>query len=341
MKKIALFLIGLLFASVQTFADTRAQALLLHNGQGKSFEADQLQQAINEAVAGDTIYLSEGSYDISDTLTIDKIVSIIGTGQTTKLRGSINISIAESPQSNNCVLNGMRITGDVIVSKEMNGLNINKAWIGGYFYATAYLRNAELSNCYIMGFVPTEEIKSSICTNCIIYYLGTYNSNQKSNSRGNDLAFVNCNIAKVDINSFQYINDVTFVNSVLAEYRSMRSSISGNAIGDNTFINCLMKTVPTSSFGDITEHCYAESGLSISQDSYNDMFPTFTISKTPISIEALIEKGYFGNDGTAVGVEGGSTPYTLQADGIRVKESILRVDPETRQLNVTLKVASE
>ena len=58
MKKI-LFLFVLIIASVQTYADTRAQALLLHNGQGKSFDADQLQQAVNEAVAGDTICLSE------------------------------------------------------------------------------------------------------------------------------------------------------------------------------------------------------------------------------------------------------------------------------------------
>ena len=65
MKKILLFLLGLTIASVQTYADTRAQALLLHNGQGKSFDADQLQQAINEAVAGDTICLSEGAFMVS------------------------------------------------------------------------------------------------------------------------------------------------------------------------------------------------------------------------------------------------------------------------------------
>ena len=77
MKKTILFLIGLVCVSVNSLADTRAQALLLHNGQGKSFDADLLQQAVNEAVAGDTIYLSEGTFNLNGTLIINKDVSLI------------------------------------------------------------------------------------------------------------------------------------------------------------------------------------------------------------------------------------------------------------------------
>lgn len=338
MKKISIFLIALLFASIPSFADTRASILLLHNGQGKSFDATQLQTAVNEAVAGDTIYLSEGAYDISDSLTIDKNISLIGTGQTTKLRGHINISIDEHEQAANYMLNGMRITGDVIVRKEMNGLNIKKTWIGGYFYATADLKNAVLNNCYIKGFVPRKEVKSAICTNCIICYVGPYNSKQDVDSRGNDLTFINCSIANVSCNSFQYLNDMTFINSIVAAYNSGVSSISGNSKGDNTFINCLCKTVPSSTFGNITEHCYADANLSSTTDNYNDIFPTFRINGVAITVETLKEKGYLGNDGTAVGADGGNTPYTLQADGVHITESVLKVDPVTRQLNVTLKV---
>jgi hypothetical protein len=104
MKKI-LFLFVLIIASVQTYADTRAQALLLHNGQGKSFDADQLQQAVNEAVAGDTICLSEGTFMVgnadSDTLIIEKGVSVIGAGEMTILAGNINIAIDGEPSFSN------------------------------------------------------------------------------------------------------------------------------------------------------------------------------------------------------------------------------------------------
>lgn len=338
MKKIALFLIGLLFASIPSFADTRASILLLHNGQGKSFDATQLQAAVHEAVTGDAIYLSEGSYDMSDTLIIDKNVSIIGTGQTTKLRGNINISIGSPEQTDNYILNGMRITGDVIVRKELNGLKIKKTWIGGYFYATDSLKNSVFNNCYIKGFVPRKEIRSAICTNCIICYIGPYNSKQDVDSRGNDLAFINCGIANVSSNSYQYLNDMSFINSIIAVYNPGVSSISGNSRGENTFINCLFKKIPTTTYGDITEHCYADSNLSVSTESNNDMFPTFKINNVAITVEALSEKEYLGNDGTVVGADGGTTPYTLQADGVRIKESVLKVDPVTRQLNVTLKV---
>ena len=71
------------------------------------------------------------------------------------------------------------------------------------------------------------------------------------------------------------------------------------------------------------------------------MFPTFSISKVEITAQILQEKGYLGNDGTVVGAYGGNTPYSLSPEGISVKESVLRVDPETRKLNVTLKVATE
>lgn len=339
MKKITLFLIGLILIITPSYADTRASILLLHNGQGTSFEADQLQNAVNQAVTGDTICLSEGTYNISEPLIIDKIISIIGTGQTTKLRGSINISIDGTPQITGYLLNGMRLSGDVIVQKELNGLKIKKIWIGGYFYSNANIKNIEIDKSYIKGFVPTQYVKSAVVTNCIIYYLGAYNSKQVCNSVGNDLTFVNSNIASVSCNSFENIQDVTFLNSIISSYSAGGSSVgNGIAVGNNTFVNCLCKTAPTSKYGDIVEKCYAESTLATSSDSSNDMFPIFTISRAEITTQFLQEKNYLGNDGTIVGAYGGSNPYTLEADGIRIKESVLKVDPVTRQLNVTLKV---
>lgn len=343
MKRSLIFIIGLIIFATPSFADTRASILLLHNGEGKSFDADQLQTAVNEAVSGDTICLSEGTYDINEPLTIDKNVSIIGTGQTTKLRGSINIGIDEAPQPTNYMLDGIRISGDVIILKELNGLKIKKCWIGGYFYSSAALRNAEINWSYVKGFVPTEYLKSAVVTNSIIYYLGTYNSGQISNSTGNDLTFVGCNIATINCNSFQAINDVTFLNSIIASYSAGASSLGGGkvSIGNNTFINCLCKNALVTTYGDVVENCYTETTLTTSNSSANDMFPTFSISKVEITAQILQEKGYLGNDGTVVGAYGGNTPYSLSPEGISVKESVLRVDPETRKLNVTLKVATE
>lgn len=341
MKKIIIMTLGLIMSiCLQSIADTRASVLLLHNGQGTTFDADQLQIAINMAIAGDTIYLTEGTFGNNETLTIDKVITVIGTGQTTKLRGCIDISIDGEPTISNYMLSGMRITGDVIVRKKINGMKVKKCWIGGYFYATEDLKAVEIDKSYIKGFVPTQYVKSAVVTNCILYCLGTYNSGQESNSFGNDLSFINCNIASVSCNSFQNIQDVTFLNSLIVIYSAGASSVGvGNiSIGNNTFINCLCKTTSTNKYGDIIDNCYTESNMTTSQDSSNDMFPTFNISKTEITTLFLQDKNYLGNNGTVVGAKGGVSPYTLETDGLHIKESVLKVDPVTRLLNVTIKV---
>jgi len=56
--------------------------------------------------------------------------------------------------------------------------------------------------------------------------------------------------------------------------------------------------------------------------------------------EELIERGFLGTDGTVVGPEGGSAPYTLIPSGISVRESKLTIDGENRTLNVRLKLTS-
>ena len=119
MKKTILFFLGLIIASVQIYADTRAQALLLHNGQGKSFDADQLQQAVNEAVAGDTICLSAGTFMVgnadSDTLILDKAVSMIGAGEMTILAGNINIAIDGEPSYSNFCIDGIKLVQSIVI----------------------------------------------------------------------------------------------------------------------------------------------------------------------------------------------------------------------------------
>ena len=335
MKKIFIFLLGLFFVSVQTFADTRAQALLLHNGQGKSFDADQLQQAINEAVSGDTICLSEGTFDTNSALTIDKAIAIVGTGQTTKVRGDINIAIDGAPKVTIYMLDAMRITGDVIVTKEQHGLKIRKCWIGGYLYSTETLTDLQVDRCYVLSFVPLPSVKSALFMNSIFFYIGEYNSKKVCNSTGNELTFYNCNIGQLNCVQGK-LQDMTFVNSILANYYSYIGK------GNNTLINCLSKYELTTYYGDNIVNCYINSLLGTkNDDSYNNFFPTFNINSEVLTEELLTKNNYIGNDGTVVGVMGGTNPYTLTPDGISIKESVLRVDPETRKLNVTLKVASE
>lgn len=333
MKKTTLLILGLLFASVQTFADTRATALLLHNGQGKSFDADQLLQAVNEAVSGDTICLSEGTFNANEDLVLNKAIVIMGAGETTRLQGNVSIGIDGNPEVLVHMLDGLRVTGNVIVTKEQRGLKIRKCWIGGYVYSIATLTDLQIERCFVMGLVPVTSMKSVLCVNSIIYQLGPYNSGKTCNTIGNELTFHNCSIAQIFSPTDGNLQGLTFVNCVIASYNSV------SHIGNNMFINSLCRTTPSAYYGDATQNCYIDSTLGASGD-FNH-FVTFNLNGRNLTNELLTEKGYLGNDGIAVGAYGGTVPYSLVPDGLVIRESLLRVDPATRQLNVTLKVATE
>lgn len=341
MKKTILFLIGLVFVSVNSMADTRATALLLHNGEGRSFDADQLQQAVSEAVSGDVIYLSEGTFlaskNAEDTLVVDKAVSIIGNGNETILSGNLNIAIDGNPTLSGFKIGGMRITRNFFLSKQLRNVEISKCYIGGYFTATDSVKGIKMDRCYAKSFIPTTCVRSATVMNSIFACVGEDYGNAKSmwyNSAGCDLTFMNCSIARIGQWTHQtgHIYDATFVNCIIANIYSYNYENQ-----NNTYINCLVYGSIHDS--NVVENCYLSNKLSAQgQTSSNNYFPTFKIDGKEITEEILKGNGYLGTDGTIVGAYGGSNPYTLEADGIRIKESVLKVDPVTRQLNVTLKV---
>lgn len=338
MKKITLFLLGLIFVSVQTYADTRAQALLLHNGQGKSFDADQLQTAINEAVAGDTICLSEGAFLVTgDTLIIDKDVCIIGAGaDVCKIGGNVKVAIDDEITLKRYLLDAVKVAGSINVTKSIRSLSIRKCWVSNFFQVVdgAEAKDVRIDRCYIFRFCLKAPIKSATLTNTILNTQG-YHLSGETFKEGYDINFINCNIY-----SFDTYCDIaaTYQNCVIY------APSSNYPIKNNTFVKSLFSTrtgykqlisEAEASNGNIVHDCYWHD-FTCSLKSKNDNFPEFGMTT-----EELLTNSYLGTDGTVVGAAGGATPYSLEPEGISVKESLLRVDPETRQLNVTLKVVSE
>jgi hypothetical protein len=339
MKK-KLFLFVLIIASVQIYADTRAQALLLHNGQGKSFDADQLQQAVNEAVAGDTICLSAGTFMVgnadSDTLILDKAVSMIGAGEMTILAGNINIAIDGEPSYSNFCIDGIKLVQSIVISKKMHGLRISKCFMLA-IYATDAVTGLQMDRCFATSFLPNACMKSAVITNSIFSWITTA-FNLKFNSQGCDLNFNNCNIGQVSEcanNDMGEVHDATFTNCII---QSIYRGKTPNDVSNNIYVNCLVaKKIPS---GNVVNDCYVQA-FDINRNATNYNFPTFTSADGEITQEWLQTNKYLGTDGTIVGAYGGATPYSLTPDGISIKESVLHVDPETRKLNVTLKVATE
>ena len=337
MKRILFTLTALVFGFAYSFADTRQVVMLFHQGTGTEYAYDQLQQALDDATAGDTLYLNEGEYPINgDALTISHPVSIIGTGINTRLLGTVDISIPDSVTLTSYMLDALRVNGSVRVQQPVNGLKYRKCYIEGTVSWNATTRDVLIDRCYIGQFNHTINLKSANVVNSRIYREYTP-LKSTSNNYGNSLTFINCTIENLRAGGYSGFtqesanNYSTYINSIIHAQTYNDTHWGPSFIFNCSFINSLVGfTIPAEV--NVKENCYSPNEPSL--------FDWNKINGTIASQEELIEREFLGTDGTVVGPEGGSAPYTLIPSGISVRESKLTIDGENRTLNVRLKLTS-
>lgn len=333
-KNLLLSLITIVMMAVQGNAETRQVVLLLHEGTGRTFEFDQLQEAVNAAVAGDTICLNEGNYSFPDNkLVIDKPISIIGTGQSTHLLGSIDISIPDSVTLTSHLLEALWVYNNVEVKKPVNGLKFRKVKFGGYLGWSATVRDVEIDRCYVYAFYNRPELMGANIINSIIRDQLMYKATPLSS-----ITFINCMIGNLnwECGSYAGNNYSKYVNCIFDRlpYANELPSLLRNT----ECYYSLFKEGNNTKYIGIKDNCYAiiESG-STSASIFDSSKP----NGCSLTEEQLLEAGYLGDDGKVVGVEGGMTPYTLVPNGISVKKSKLEIDGEKRELKVTLQLQAQ
>ena len=335
-KTLFLSLLAAVLFGVSSYAETQQTILLLHEGTGRNFAPNQMQEAVNAAVADDTLYLNEGVYPLAgDTLTIDKEVNIIGAGINTRLLGTIDVSIPDSVTLSGRLLDALCLTKDLVVSRPVNRLKFRKVQFEGSMIWNATTRDVELDRCYINNFESSIKLKSSNAVNCKIACESIVSDNY-----GNLVSFMNCAIKEIVIyvgNSslghrigFSYS---TYLNCIIYNLKGSSSGVYNLGTNETKNATYQYSTLNINTkYRGIVEHCYnADSGiLDWSQNS-----------GCSLSQEEMIEKGWLGNDGSVVGLEGGSAPYTLIPNGIRVRQSKLSIDGEQKTLNVNLKLQAK
>ena len=187
--------------SMNLMANTHAAIVLLHNGNGTTYDNNQLTTAMAAAENGDTICLSEGAFDV-DTLIVNKVVSIVGSGEAAIIRGDVHIGIADNPKTSSNMFDAIYIKGDVKVVKEIRNLKFRKCKME-VFWASAEVADVKMDRCYLSTFLSVDKIKSASFVNCNIYSVGyefsgytggLYSSAIGTTSKGNDLNFLNCTI---------------------------------------------------------------------------------------------------------------------------------------------------
>ena len=318
MKKALLLLATLTLTAVQVKADIASTVMLHHNGSTTLFAWDKVQDAVNAAVDGDTIYLSNGQFA---PFNINKRIMVRGTGFDTTINGDCVINISGTTPLTMPVLDAMSFNGMVTVQGGYDQFTMRKCQMRDLKFMEGDFYDVKLDRCYVVEqFYMTKNIKEFNAFNCKFYELIPHDY-----TTGN-AKFVHCNL-------FQVSDTITasFYDCALGECSKFSSAKTYTNFVGCYFENC---TVVKLSHGNLTSNM-----------SYNNT--SKLVNCTVLSYESSYD-GTFGvhysntkykcPDGTVVGAYGGTQPFTLWPELPAVTKHVVKVDAENKKLNVTLTV---
>ena len=321
MKKILLTLACVFGMSITASAEQSAAVLLEHAGKITTFEPEKINDAIAVAEDGDVITLTAGDFP---GFTIDKQISVRGSGMQTVMKGSITIKNTEI-KLNDVFIGYLNFATDcnINVNSPVKGLKISQCRINSDIEFRAITEDSYIDRCYIGGSSAglgvhrtytetvtvdghTSEytysyVKSLTVTNSVI--LKIYSTSE----RYVGISFINCYIKAHQA----HLGGVKVVNSILMPSISIflyGAELVNSSYGGVTLTDCTLS------------NCYE---VNIDDNTSDD----------------LVANGYLGNDGTVIGPMGGNTPYTLNPTLPHVTKSEMKLDPKKQELNATLTIS--
>ena len=286
----------MLLLGIQSVNAQVAKVALSHKGNLTMYNAENLSDALNDALDGDTIFLNEGTFQ--GGITISKAITLIGAGQNTIIDGNITVSYSGTLKAR--LLDALYIKGDVILGSNLAGLTIRKCCFTQLYLYTSGLTNALFDRCYVSSsFYINSNFKNVQIVNSVICHPRAYAANV------GDVTFSNCNVLY-----FWGYDEVkaTFINCIVKNGCSQKDSFFSYCYlstynGTNTMQNCKI-----GSFSWSNDYQYT---------------PDMT-----------------GTDGTVVGINGGTTPFTLVPSNPKVNKYSLNVDTQNKKLTVNISVSA-
>lgn len=186
MKKKMFLMACLIILGIQVVKAQLSFAALHHEGAVTLFSGSQIQSAIDNAVAGDTIYLSEGAFN---GFSVAKDISIIGTGVATTITDKVAIGASTS-----LLLSNMYFIQDVETSDDHDysysiGLKIIQCVFANSLY---FQKNGtiEIMHSFMKGTFPGQ-VGDNLTIN-----INVSNSKVKNLNPGSadNITLINCNI---------------------------------------------------------------------------------------------------------------------------------------------------
>ena len=304
MKAKTLLTACLFMLAVGANAANDGKAILHHDKKPTAiYDADKLSDALNAAVAGDTIYLSAGTFP---TFTLEKAITIKGAGTNTNISNGVTIDIPGNPTLTSSLLEAVEVNGAITVKSDMANFLIKMVKTTDLQFANQLNTNALVDRCYLDKFTITSAMTD-------FYVRNSYIRNLTSTSlKFNKCNFINCRI-QGDWNKAAG----RFINCELirtGDYTSIKSSILSYSLVYSYF-------------------------NSVNASTYQEKVYFFDSNDNWLSVDDRLNKGYICKDGTVVGVEGGKTPYSLTPSGPKETSSTVKVSDSEKKLNVSITVS--
>ena len=306
MKAKTLLTACLFMLAVGANAANDGKAILHHDKKPTAiYDADKLSDALNAAVAGDTIYLSAGTFP---TFTLEKAITIKGAGTNTNISNGVTIDIPGNPTLTSSLLEAVEVNGAITVKSDMANFLIKMVKTTDLQFANQLNTNALVDRCYLDKFTITSAMTD-------FYVRNSYIRNLTSTSlKFNKCNFINCRI-QGDWNKAAG----RFINCELSrignDYLTIKSSILSYSLVYSYY-----------------------NYLGVDPSSYQEKV-YFDAKEGWLSVDDRLNKGYICKDGSVVGVEGGKTPYTLTPSGPKETSSTVKVSDSDKKLNVSITVS--
>jgi len=224
-----------------------------------------IQEAIDNASDGDTVFVFNGMYDSDDMIIINKSIGLIGDNKVNTIINGTGISIEVSDVyiSGFTIQNGL---GIIIITSNSDPLinntiqdNIFKAkediiWIGGITIANSSyntLSDNSFLNCSLMIAAPSNHnsvINNTINGKPLVYF---EDASEKVINNAGQVILIDCNnitVENLDLNNLFFgiqlidsvnclISDNTFSNNAMVGFfiNSSNNIISGNTFSNNFY----------------------------------------------------------------------------------------------------------
>ncbi|MDY3847175.1 MAG: hypothetical protein SOZ58_02475 [Prevotella sp.] len=305
MKAKSLLTACLFMLTVGANAANDGKAILHHDKKPVAiYDADKLSDALSAAVAGDTIYLSAGTFP---TFTLEKAITIKGAGTNTKISNGVTIDIAGTPTLTAALLEAVEVNGAVSVVSDMTNFLIKMVKTTDLRFDNALnTPNALVDRCNLSKFTITSTMTDFYVRNSYIWNLTS------TSLKFNKCNFINCRI-QGDWNNAAG----RFINCELSRtgdnYLTIKSSI-------------LSYSLVYSYYNSVDPSSYQEKVYSYGNNGW-------------LSVVDRLNKGYICKDGSVVGVDGGKTPFTLTPSGPKETSSTVKVSDSEKKLNVSITVS--